>query len=261
MLVAKKCSDTGPARSARLKRPRRRSLAGPALQCFDAGFLAVDCGAGRQALPAVGPAERPPASTANAALRQWLRGFAPPRRKQPLAGRGGATGTLERDEPRGQLASRDVHPEDSPLRSWPMARQPRQQVPSSAAAHRAMPTGRPRELCGCAAALGLAARRGHGLTISVGTCWRVSKAGSARITHSAASRLVNGSSIGIISSSACSSCAGDSSRAETKTSPAKRVGRGHLLLVEPNGSTRLPRRGAGFASTWPPRVWPVALLI
>ncbi|CAK0888505.1 unnamed protein product [Prorocentrum cordatum] len=112
----------------------------------------------------------------------------------------------------------------------------------------------------------LAARRG--LAIAVDTRWQLSKDGVARIRHSAASRLLSGSSADGARSRACGSCAGDSGRAAAKPAPAQRAGKGEL---DDDASTRFSRQlsagstsmglsrqvSTGSASSWPPNDWSV----
>lgn len=120
-----------------------------------------------------------------------------------------------------------------------------------------MPSSRPCELRGCGAIPSLAARRG--LAISVDTRWRVSKDGIAKVTHSAASRLLSGSNAG---------------SAATKPLSAKHVGKGEL---DNDASARFSRQlsagstsvgfsrqvstgssaCAGSASALPPHDWSV----
>jgi len=82
------------------------------------------------------------------------------------------------------------------------------------------------QLCGSVANPTLASRRG--LRICVDTRWRKSEDGIPRITLSAASRYVGGSSAGSASSRLCSSCAGESRRTAAEASCARHVGKGEL---------------------------------
>jgi hypothetical protein len=242
----------------------------------DQGFLAAERGADKQVPQAFVPADPPLASTDNAPPRRLQRDPASPCRSQPLR-RCGQAGNIERTQSHQRIAPDDVLSGEIGLRSWPIMRKPRQQLAPSAGAHRIMACSQSCELCGCVAAPSLAARRG--LAITVDTRWRVSKDGISRITHSAASRLLNGSNCGSTGSRICSSCAGDSSRATTKPSSAKHVGKGDFndtatsFSRQMPTSTRLSRQMstgslshsrqistdvstcADSASPWPPHDW------
>lgn len=149
---------------------------------------------------------------------------------------GRASTTLENAQLRQQLAPDDALLGDAGVRSWPLVRKPRGQLAVHATeAGRNRDQRRPQSAT--AAVPSLATRRG--LTISVDTGWSTSKDGIARIIPSAASRLLKGGNAGS-TSRMCSSCAGDSSRATTKPSSAKRVGKGDLDNASPSFSLPVP---------------------
>ncbi|CAK0897809.1 unnamed protein product, partial [Prorocentrum cordatum] len=248
------------------QRPWRKETVGKELP--DQGLPAIDRGwVSRAAVQA----DAPPASTVDAPAPRRLQRVS----SQPLKRRGQA-GILE-SVPCRHLASHDVHPDGSGVRSWPLTKQRPQQLASSAGAHCMMTRSQPCKLCGCVVESSLAVRRG--LAIFVDTRWRLSKDGVPRNEPSAASRLLNGSSAGI-ASRICSSCAGDSSLDATKPCSAKHVRKedlGDALTSFPGqmptcprssrdaseilswrtstGSTASAISSAGSASPWLPRDW------